>query len=160
MFSELDCDIHEFTPKEDAYEYLLREYLLQSDWLSDEDRELYEAINHQKIEEKKQRFIENIFPQIDINRDGLIDKKEFENFFINKMPNVSNTHQLKILTILSKWFKTSDKANKGNLTMDDLHGMRNLIIEWFMHFNQFNVMDANRNSVVTEKEFSVWADRL
>jgi len=66
-----------------------------------------------KIEEIEDKFMINLFNQMDKKNQNKIVRTDFENWFTLKMPSINNHDKMKMLGMLCKEFKARDKSNNG-----------------------------------------------
>jgi hypothetical protein len=77
-----------------------------------------------KIAELEDNFMLNLFNQMDKMKERWVRKSDFENWFISKMPKMNGHERTKIISQLTKEFKSHDKGKKGYLLFDEFKEMK------------------------------------
>jgi hypothetical protein len=70
-----------------------------------------------------------------------VRKSDYENWFISKMPKMNGHERTKIISMLTKEFKSRDKNKKNYLVFEEFKEMKGYILAYFYAFNQFSIMD-------------------
>jgi len=135
-------------------DWILDNFIVNNTELLEQLRETYNCIpspdelingtleeKRKKIAELEDNFMLNLFNQMDKMKERWVRKSDYENWFISKMPKMNGHERTKIISMLTKEFKSRDKNKKNYLVFEEFKETKEYILAYFYAFNQFSIMD-------------------